>query len=386
MSVTPLHYDDRPPAPPARRGPEAVLALADDYWRLANRVAATEFVPKELRNRPEAVVAALLSGAERGLGPMESLRSISVIEGRPSLSAEAKRALVLAAGHEIAIVESTATRCTVLGRRAGDDKTTSFTWTIDRARRANLVNKDNWRKYPESMLLARASSELCNAVFPDITAGLATTEEVADELAAERATARRSPPRRLAAPPTAEPVGIAGPAAPPAAAPAPVETTATSTVESPPPMSPPEIPGADRPSWGAAAEPAAADPALGRRIHAEIAQAFPDADNPTRDRWRHALVAVVTRRRDAGPATSSSDLDLEEQLALSKLLVNITAGRATVADGPDNTIELRAGGGWRYTVSLDPPAVAVSQGDVIDSTAGDDPAPAANLPLDEGET
>jgi hypothetical protein len=55
-------------------------------------------------------------------------------------------------------------------------------------------------------------------------------------------------------------------------------------------------------------------------------------------------------------------LDLEEQLALSELLTKIIAGQATVADGPDDTIEIRAGGGWRYTITLDPPAVAVRQG------------------------
>lgn len=368
MSVTPLHYDSPPPAPPARRGPEAVIALAEDYWRLANRVAATEFVPTQLRNRPEAVVAALLSGAERGLGPMESLRSIDVIEGKPSLSAEAKRALVLAAGHEIVIVESTAQKCTVLGRRAGSDKTTSFTWTIDRAKRAQLHNKVNWTRYPESMLLARASSELCNAVFPDITAGLATTEILQDELAAEPATARRTPPRRITPPPTAEPIAIAGA----------VDTTArpqppTTPTQAPEP--PDGIPGADQPSWAPTAAPKPADPSLGRRIHAEVAKAFPDTDNDTRDRWRHALVAVVTRKRPDGPVSSSSELDLEEQLALSKLLVQISGGQATVADGPDDTIELRAGGGWRYTITLDPPTVAVRQGEIISGESTTDVAP-----------
>ena len=197
-NIVTLHddrLDDAPP--PARSGPGAVIALADDYWRLANRVAATEFVPTKLRNRPEAVLAALLSGAERGLGPMESLRSIHVIEGPPSLSAEADarpRARRRPRHRHRRIHRRQGAPS--IGRRARlRPHHPPFTWTIDRARRARLANKDNWRKYPEAMLLARATAELCNAVFPDVIAGLAATEEISDELVqAEPATTRRRPP------------------------------------------------------------------------------------------------------------------------------------------------------------------------------------------------
>jgi hypothetical protein len=415
VSVTPLHYT---PVAPARPGPADVLALVTDYWGLAQRIAATEFVPKGLRHRPEAVLAALLSGAERGLGPMHSLRAVHVIEGTPTLSAEAMRALVLANGHEIEILESTAQRATVVGRRAGSDKTSiPFTWTLDRARRARLINKDNWQKYPEDMLLARASAELCHLVFPDVIAGLAITEEVSDELTLEEppATVRRSAPRRRQLAPAAEP--------PPArlSTPAAGAPTATSPVESPPPMSPSDlgdIPGADRPSWvtettttssttssssappdrrlsaGASSKPetAADQPAdadLARRIHAEINRAFPDADAAARDRYRHALVAVATRRRDDGAITSSAQLNLEEQLKLSEILAHVHAGRASVTDEPDDLIRVRLPGGWWYVVDLeDPPTVTGGRGDTAD-TAPDDEDQAddtAQLALDHQPT
>lgn len=369
MSVTPLPYHPTA-ALPAVPGPDrvaSVIELIPAYWDLAERVAATEFVPKDLRRRPEAVLAALLSGAERGLGPMESLRSINVIEGKPSLSAEAMRALVLAAGHEIEIIESNANKATLVGRRAGSTTTSPpFTWTIDRARRANLTNKDNWRKYPEAMLLARASTDLCRAVFPDVIAGLASTEEVDDTVpVAVATTTKRAPARR-------------GPAVA-TAAPAAELPTATSAVATPQEMlhtAPAEpalvpdavlggIPGSDRPSWGAPPPPAKAappkpdaprphDPKLAKRIHAEITKAFPDTTPGTRDRWRHALVAAVTRKRPTGPTTSSTDLDMEEQLVLSEALTRIIGGSANVTDGPDGVIEIAAGNGWRYSVTLDP--------------------------------
>lgn len=396
MSLVHLHDDEPEPRStvPARRGPDAVLALADDYWRLAQRVAATEFVPKALRNRPEAVVAALLSGAERGLGPMESLRSINVIEGKPGLSAEAMRALVLAAGHDIDFTESTATRCTITGRRRGSDHTTTFTWTIDRARRANLLGKDNWRHYPEDMLRARATTELCKAIFPDVTAGLAVIEVLEDEAATQATAVRRQPParRQVSAPPIAPAVETSKGEASAPTAEAPVEVldtvgdqAARGTVAHSVPgeagstLAGGDIPGADQPTWAAPTAPAQPhEPALAKRIHAEVTKAFPDETAATRDRWRHALVAAVTRRRPNGPATSSTDLDLEEQLALSKILTNVMAGQASVADGPDDTIELRVGGGWRYTISLDGPTVTAARGDTtdtIDTTEADDHLP-----------
>lgn len=154
------------------------IALLEPAAALANQVAGTGFVPAALRGNPAGVVAAILYGDELGIGPMQSLAKISVIEGRPTLSAEAQRALILAAGHELWIDEATATKVTVSGRRSGSERTSSVTWTLDDAKRANLAGRTNWRTYPRQMLTARATAELARAVFADVIGGLAATEEV----------------------------------------------------------------------------------------------------------------------------------------------------------------------------------------------------------------
>jgi len=352
-----------------RRDPTTVIALADDYWLLAQRIAGTEFVPKSLRNRPEAVLAALLSGAERGLGAMESLRSVHVIEGVPSLSAEAMRALVFAAGHDIQILETTAVKATVVGRRAGADTTSPpFTWTMDKARRARLSQRDNWTKYPEAMLLARASADLCRAWFPDVVAGLGITEVAVDETESEvvPATTKRSRVRGS---------GAIGPAVAPVPAPVASATEPDEPEQTPRSLEDPEritpdevldgIPGSDVPAWGEPDEPeptGTPDATLARRIHAWIGELYPNDDNDTRDRYRHALCAITTRGRAEGPIASSAALDMDEQLRLSDILAKIRGGQATVADGPDGTVELRAGGGWVYVVGLDPVRVDVRRG------------------------
>jgi hypothetical protein len=185
-SVVP--YTSRPPAAanaapgfselaPAVRDSFALWPFAD---ALSRAIADTDFVPRALRGKPAAIAAAMLYGKEVGLEPMRSLSMIAVVDGRPSLYAEAQRALILAAGHEIWVEEASLTKVTVAGRRRDSEQISRFTWTLDDAKRAGLAGKPTWRSYPRQMLLARASAELARAVFADAIGGLAATEELAD--------------------------------------------------------------------------------------------------------------------------------------------------------------------------------------------------------------
>jgi hypothetical protein len=148
-------------------------------WRLARRIHHTPFVPSALRGDPASVLACILTGDELGLGPMQSLRMVHVIEGRPAASAELMRALVNRAGHRIDVVESRQDRVTLAGSRRDTGANAKVTWTIGDAQRAKLTGNPAWVKYPRSMLLARATSELCRALFADIIGGLYTPEETA---------------------------------------------------------------------------------------------------------------------------------------------------------------------------------------------------------------
>jgi hypothetical protein len=161
--------------------PQEQVALAAEVWPLANKLCETEFVPKALRGRPEAVLACMLKGSELGIPLMQSLSAIHVIEGRPTMSAELMRAVVQSRGHNIVVEESTSTRCIIKGRRQGETDWQRFTFTRDDAERAGVHQKDVWRKWPQSMMLARASGLLCRAVFADCLAGISyTLEELTD--------------------------------------------------------------------------------------------------------------------------------------------------------------------------------------------------------------
>lgn len=141
-------------------------------WKLSQRLCKTEFVPRSLQGRPEAVMAAILTGAELGIGPMQSLRSIDVIQGKPTLNAELMRALVLRAGHRIDFIEHSEIRCTLTGVRGDSGDSATVEWSMDDATRAGLLKKGGgWLTYPRAMLVARATSELCRLLFPDVVLG-----------------------------------------------------------------------------------------------------------------------------------------------------------------------------------------------------------------------
>ncbi len=157
------------------------LELAPSAWKLAEKIAATDFVPPALRGKPEAVLACILAGHEAGVSPMQALSKIHIIEGRPAMSSELMRALVLQHGHELNYEEVTSTKVVAAGRRNGSDRWTRVEWTMDDAKRGGLDGKTNWRRWPRAMLIARATAELCRMVFPDVLAGIShTVEELTD--------------------------------------------------------------------------------------------------------------------------------------------------------------------------------------------------------------
>lgn len=147
---------------------------------LAGKISTTNFVPKSLRGKPAEIAACILTGREVGIGPMESLSKINVIDGRPSMSAELMRSLVMRDGHEIRYPTLTDDKVVAEGRRAGSESWTTVTWSLTDAQRVGVAGKDVWKKYPRQMLSARATSELCRLLFPDALGGISYTPEELD--------------------------------------------------------------------------------------------------------------------------------------------------------------------------------------------------------------
>lgn len=161
---------------------------AREAHSIAQSLAETSFVPRSLQGKPGDITAAILTGTELGMQPMAALRSLDIIQGTPALRAHAMRALVLSHGHKVQLVESTPDKCVYRGRRKGegDDDWQTVTWTIQRARDLGLTGKDQWKKQPQTMLIARATGEICRLIAADVLHGVPyTSEELTDHQAEE---------------------------------------------------------------------------------------------------------------------------------------------------------------------------------------------------------
>jgi hypothetical protein len=149
---------------------------------LSDKLAKSSLIPEALRGKPNDVAVILMTGAELGLGPMLALRSIYVVKGKPSLSADLMGALVQRSGlcEYLTLVESTGKVATYTTRRRGSPQPTTLSWTLAQAAAAGLTNSQTWKAYPDAMLRARCLSALVRVAYPDLLAGVYDPDELAD--------------------------------------------------------------------------------------------------------------------------------------------------------------------------------------------------------------
>ena len=149
---------------------------------LAERLSKSSLLPKSMQGKMPDVLVTILAGQEMGLSPMASLRNFHVVEGRPILSADGMVALVLGSGKAAYFRRSAESETSVTYEtlRLGDDKARTCTWTAEMIKKAGLNTKDNHRLFGRQMLAARAKAELARDVYPDVLAGVYTSEEIPD--------------------------------------------------------------------------------------------------------------------------------------------------------------------------------------------------------------
>jgi hypothetical protein len=169
------------------------LQSFDDAFRFAKMVAASEFAPKDFRNKPESCLLAIQHGSEVGLSPMQSLQSIAVINGRPSVWGDAALALVLGSPvcefvKEDIDGDGEAMTAACAAKRRGYTSATVVKFSVADAKKAGLWGKSGpWTQYPKRMLQLRARGFALRDAFPDVLKGLITAEEAQDYPATEPA-------------------------------------------------------------------------------------------------------------------------------------------------------------------------------------------------------
>ncbi len=168
--------------------PARGLALAsfEDAFRFSKMVAASEFAPKDFRGKPESCMLAIQHGSEVGLSPMQSLQSIAVINGRPTIWGDAALALVQSSPvceyvREFTEGEGEALVAVCEAKRRGYPQPTVVRFSMADAKRAGLAGKSGpWSQYPARMLTLRARGFALRNAFADALRGLITAEEAQD--------------------------------------------------------------------------------------------------------------------------------------------------------------------------------------------------------------
>jgi len=160
-------------------------ATVAEAMQLSDMLARSAMVPAAYRSKPQDVFVAVMWGAEVGLGPLQALNGVSVINGKPALWGDA--ALALVRGHPACAgiregVEGEGDArygfCEVTRRGQAPERRT---FSVTDAKKAGLWGKAGpWQQYPDRMLQMRARGFAIRDVFPDALRGVITAEEAQD--------------------------------------------------------------------------------------------------------------------------------------------------------------------------------------------------------------
>jgi hypothetical protein len=193
------------PSLPEFLAPRSLAAVRE----LAQRIACAEWAPETYRDfegtySVAKIELAIMQGAVVGLGPIASVQSIALIDGKPAIWGDGALAVVEGSGllddmseEYVTDDEEGLTAISTLRRRHRPTPIVGR-FSIAMAEQAQLTQKEGpWRSYPRRMLMMRARSWALRDGFADVLRGLAIREEVEDyepgERGASSPSARVSP-------------------------------------------------------------------------------------------------------------------------------------------------------------------------------------------------
>ena len=128
---------------------------------------------------PDQAMALMLIAQAEGMHPAIAARDYHVINGRPTLKADAMLARFQTAGGKVEWSDYTDQR--VIGTFSHPKGgSVTIEWTVEMGRKAGLLGNQTWTKYPRQMLRSRCISEGIRTVFPGVVVGTYSEEEGQD--------------------------------------------------------------------------------------------------------------------------------------------------------------------------------------------------------------
>lgn len=158
--------------------------------RWAKAAEQADILPEAYKGKPANILVAVGFGASMGLSPAESLYRISVIKGKPTMSAELIASQVRKAGHKLRIRKDEAKVSVTATIVRIDDPDYPFTATRDLqwAHRMGLDSPgknghpSNYQKQPMTMLTWRAISAVAREACPEALYGAGYTPDEMQDL------------------------------------------------------------------------------------------------------------------------------------------------------------------------------------------------------------
>ena len=105
--------------------------------------------------------ARIVAGSQLNMKPIQSLNGIAMINGHPTLHSDSIPCVVMASGLVTGMRyefngEGDNMSCTFYIRRKGVEEYQEWTYSLEDARRAGLLNNPTWKAHPKKMLFNRA--------------------------------------------------------------------------------------------------------------------------------------------------------------------------------------------------------------------------------------
>lgn len=179
---------------------QVMLKTVGEAAAFASLMAASGMLPPKV-TVPSAVVA-IIAGASIGLNPFESVQSIAVVNGRPSLFGDGMKAVVQGSGQleneeRQEFRDKDGSLCAVEIRVWRKGRKTPYVgrFSVKMAKQAGLWGKVGpWQQYPDIMLETRARAYAYRNGFSDVLKGVRSAEEEQDIILANEPSPASSVP------------------------------------------------------------------------------------------------------------------------------------------------------------------------------------------------
>jgi len=136
-------------------------------------------------NARETLIAHATFGHHFNGNMAVTLANSFVLQGKPSLGADAMSGIVRASGlcRFMVVSDWSDTVCTMVFARTDEPEEIrhSFSFTLEMAKKQGLTGR-NWQQMPRQMLRARVLTMGLRAVFPDAVSGIYSPDEIADNM------------------------------------------------------------------------------------------------------------------------------------------------------------------------------------------------------------